>query len=128
MRAGSDRRAIRAAIALWIVDQEEAAFQKLCRVVEEGPRFGGNPARVDAAMLRRIQRPAALIPLIGALDDRDVAVRANAKPAMRERLGLHAEADALKHGKMTVEEFRRAARAALARGRRGVVVSRQAAP
>ena len=66
-------------------------------------------------MLRRIERPAALIPLIGALGDRDVAVRANAKLAMRERLGLHAEADALEHGTMTVEEFRTAARAALAR-------------
>ena len=116
MQAGRDRRAVHAAMALWRIDRDEAAFRKLCRVVEDRPWLRRNPARVDAAaMLRQIERPAALVPLIGALDDRDIAVRANAKLAMRERLGLHAEADALKRGEMTVEELRRAARTALAR-------------
>ena len=47
-------------------------------------------------------------------------MRANAKLAMSDRLGLETEADALKSGQMTesgqmtVEEFRAAARAALA--------------
>ena len=116
MQAGRDRRAVHAAMALWRIDRDEAAFRTLCRVVEDRPWLRRDPARVDAAaMLRQIERPAALVPLIDALDDRDIAVRANAKLAVRERLGLHAEADALKRGEITVEELRRAARIALAR-------------
>jgi HEAT repeat protein len=116
MRDRRDWRTVHVAIALWKIDQDEEAFRTLSRAVERQPWWGRDPARVHAAaMLRHIDRPAALPPLIGALDDRDVAVRANAKQAMRERLGLDAEADALKSGQMTVKEFRAAARAALAR-------------
>ena len=117
MCAGRDRRAVHAAIALWKIDNDESALQKLCRVVEDRPLFRRNNwARVDAAaMLKRIERPAALVALIDALGDRDTVVDANAKQAMRDRVGLGAEVDAVKYGRMSVEELRAAARTALAR-------------
>jgi hypothetical protein len=64
-------------------------------------------------VLRRIERPAALLPLVEALDDRDVAVRANARLAVTERLHLNAEADAMDSGRRSLADFRAAARAAL---------------
>jgi hypothetical protein len=117
MRARRGSAAIRAAAALWKIAGDDEAFQVLRRAVERRPLWGRRPGRVDAAaVLARIERPAALAVLITALDDPDVAVRANALQAVAQRLRLNAEADALRSGHLTLPEFRAAASAALADG------------
>lgn len=114
MRTGRLWWSVQAAKALWAIDADEEAFRTLCRAVADRPWVGRRFGRYDAAAaLRWIDRPAALIPLIGALDDRDPLVQAHAREAVAQRLRLHAEADALRSGQMGVPEFRARAWAAL---------------
>jgi len=111
---GERRIGVHAAIALWDIRPDQEAFALLCRTVENRPRLWRRPERLDAAAaLTHIDRREAIAALITALDDRDIAIRANAKQAVRERLRLNAEADAMRSGHMTLREFRALAQAAL---------------
>jgi len=103
-----------AAIALWRIRPDAEALAVLCHSVEHRPRLRHRPERVYAAStLARIDRREAVAALITALDDRDIAVRANAELAVQEQLHLNAEADARDSGHMTRREFRALAWAAL---------------
>jgi hypothetical protein len=105
-----------AAIALWDIRPDREAFALLCRTVEYRPRWRRRHERVAAAAkLTHIDRREALAALITALDDRDIAVSANAEGAVRERLRLNAEADARRSGYMSLREYRALAWAALDR-------------
>lgn len=105
---------VHAAIALWRIRPDQEAFNLLCQAVKDRPRLRRRPERVDAAAaLTHIDRREALAALITALDDRDIAVRANAEQAVSERLRLNAEADAMASGQMSLREFRERAWAAL---------------
>ena len=105
-----------AAIALWKLRSDQEAFELLCRTVENKPRWRRRNERIDAAAaLTHIDRREAVAALITVLDDRDIAVRANAAIAVADRLRLNAEADARASGYMSLEEFRALAWAALDR-------------
>jgi HEAT repeat protein len=103
-----------AAIALWGIHPDAEALAVLCHSVEHRPWLGLRNERAYAAgTLRYIDRREAVAALITAMDDRDIAVRANAKLAVKEQLRLNAEADARDSGHMTRSEFRAFAWAAL---------------
>lgn len=117
LRHRSGSVAVRAAIALWRITEDEQALSLLIRTVEHRPVWGRRPGRADAAAaLTHIDRPDALAVLIDAIDDRDPIVQANARMAVAERLRLNAEWDALRSGYLSVPEFQAIARTALARG------------
>ena len=103
-----------AAIALWGIRPDPEALTVLCQSVEHRSRLRRRHERAyAAAALRNIDRREAVAALLTALDDRDIAVRANAELAVQERLRLNAEADARDSGHMTRSAFRALARAAL---------------
>lgn len=108
--------AVHAAIALWDIRPDREAFALLCHTVEHRPRWRRPNERIDAAAkLTHIDRREAIAALITALDDRDIAVSANALQAVQERLRLNAEADAMRSGYMSLREYRALAWAALDR-------------
>jgi hypothetical protein len=103
-----------AAIALWGIRPDPEALAVLCHSVEHRPRLRRRHERAyAAAALRNIDRQEAIAALITALEDRDIAVRANAELAVQERLRLNVETDARDSGHMTRSEFRTLAWAAL---------------
>jgi len=105
---------VHAAIALWDIRPDREALALLCRTVEDRPRLRRRPERVHAAAaLTHIDRREAVSALITALDDRDIAVGANARLAVQDRLRLNAETDAWCSGHMHLREFRALAQAAL---------------
>jgi hypothetical protein len=105
-----------AAVALWTIRPDAEALTLMCRSVRQRPRFGKRHERNDAAAtLRRIGRREAVEALLTAIDDRDIAVRANASLGVKEQLRLNAENDAMTSGHMSLSEYRALAQDALDR-------------
>lgn len=115
MRRGSGSGSVHAAEALWKIREDPEALRTLCATLEHRPLLKQPMARgYAAAALAQIDRSDALVTLIGALDDRDSAVRGNALRGAAQHLGLDAEVAELRAGRITRSEFAAAARAALA--------------